>query len=141
MLTPSIPMKTSLFIPILGLLTISSPCAVKGQVVISEFMASNTHTLADEDGEFTDWIEIHNAGSATVNLLDWSLTDDLTDPAQWRFPATNLQAGAYLVVFASGKDRRTAGAWLHTNFRLSGRGDYLALVEPGGTTEIGRAHV
>ncbi len=28
--------------------------------LITEFMASNDSTLADEDGDFSDWIEIHN---------------------------------------------------------------------------------
>ena len=123
-----------MYIAILGLLIISSPCAVNGQVVISEFMASNTRTLADEDGEFVDWIELHNTGTTPVNLSGWSLTDSPASPTQWRFPATNLQVGAYMVVFASGKDRRTSGAPLHTNFRLSGGGEYLALVGPDGTT-------
>ena len=97
-------------------------------------MASNTRTLADEDGEFVDWIELHNTGTTLVNLSGWSLTDSPASPTQWRFPATNLQVGAYMVVFASGKDRRTSGAPLHTNFRLSGGGEYLALVGPDGTT-------
>ncbi len=97
-------------------------------------MASNASTLADEDGTFEDWIEIHNTGAGTVSLLNWSLTDDATQLAKWRFPATNLTAGARLVVFASGKDRRTPGAELHTNFRLDREGEYLALVEPNGVT-------
>src|SRR5207249_3935073 len=67
------------------------------QVVISEFMASNTHTLTDEDGESSDWIEIHNAGSNSVNLLNWALTDKLGDSNPWRFPATNLNADGYLI--------------------------------------------
>ena len=74
--------------------------SVPGQVVISEFMASNTHTLFDEDGESSDWIEIQNVGTNTVNLLNWSLTDNPAKLTLWRFPATNLNAGAFLVVFA-----------------------------------------
>ena len=47
------------------------------QVRISEFMASNAGTLADEDGDFEDWIEIHNFSPSPVNLYNWSLTDNL----------------------------------------------------------------
>lgn len=103
-------------------------------VVISEFMAANRATLADEDGEFSDWIELHNPGTAGVNLEGWWLTDDPLVLTQWRFPATNLPPSGYLVVFASGKNRRTPGAPLHTNFKLSSSGEYLALVLPDGRT-------
>src|SRR5436190_20456764 len=127
-------MRSVLFTLLAGLAFASSPANAPGQVVISEFLASNASTLADEDGAFEDWIEIHNTGVAPVNLLNWSLTDDATQPARWRFPATNLTAGARIVVFASGKNRRTAGAELHTNFKLEKDGEYLALVEPDGVT-------
>jgi len=102
-------------------------------VRITEFAAVNDGPFTDEDGDFSDWIEIHNAGTNVVNLLDWSLTDNAADLTRWQFPATNLAPNAYLVVFASNKNRRTAGAPLHTNFRLDGDGEFLALVRPGGT--------
>jgi len=119
---------------LLGLLIAVAQSQAASPLVISEFMASNASTLADEDGAHEDWIEVHNTGAATVNLLNWSLTDDAAQLTKWRFPATNLVAGGRLVVFASGKDRRTPGAILHTNFRLGAGGEYLALVEPDGVT-------
>src|SRR2546422_9170979 len=79
-------------------------------VIISEFMADNTRTLADEDGSYEDWIEIYNAGASPVNLDGWYLTDNASDLTQWRFPSTNLNAGGVLVLFASGKDRRVSRA-------------------------------
>jgi hypothetical protein len=105
-----------------------------GQVVISEFMADNTRTIYDEDGDSSDWIEIHNVSDSAVNLLDWSLTDKAGNLTRWRFPATNINAAAYMVVFASGKDRRTPGRPLHTSFSLDPDGEYLALVKPDGAT-------
>ena len=103
-------------------------------VQITEFMAANANGLRDEDGDFSDWIELHNGGANPVDLADWSLTDSETKLTKWRFPATNLVAGGYLVVFASEKNRRTPGALLHTNFKLASTGEYLALVEPDGAT-------
>jgi hypothetical protein len=98
-------------------------------IVINEFLAANTAAtgLLDEDGLLDSWIEICNRGAATVNLAGWSLTDDAGTPAMWTFPATNLAAGKYLVVFASGKDRRVPGANLHTNFKLGTATNYLGL--------------
>ena len=90
----------------------------------------------DEDLDYSDWIEIKNTSSNVVDLADWYLTDDSNDLVKWRFPSTNILPGAYLVVFASDKDRDTAGSELHTNFKLSGDGEYLALVEASGPTVV-----
>ncbi len=100
---------------------------------ISEFMAENKETLADEDGAFSDWIEIYNPDPSPVNLAGYSLTDDLVMPAKWLFPSVSLPGGAYLVVFASGKNRVNPAANLHTNFSLEKSGEYLALAAPSGT--------
>ena len=106
----------------------------RDELRISEFMAANASTLADEEGAFSDWIELHNAGTTTVNLEGWFLTDNPAWLAKWRFPATNLTSGGYLVVFASGQDRRAPGAPLHASFRLDAGGQYLALIRPDGVT-------
>ncbi len=101
---------------------------------LSEFMASNTRTLKDETGQYVDWIELHNPSDASVDLRDWSLTDDAKDLRKWRFPSTHLPPRGFLVVFASGSDRRVPGTRLHTGFQLSANGEYLALVRPDGVT-------
>jgi hypothetical protein len=103
--------------------------------VINEFMAVNDVTLADEDGDFSDWIELHNPSPDPVNLSGWRLTDKTSNLAKWTFGNHVLDSGEYLVVFASSKDRLGTGPdgqW-HTNFGLKGSGEYLALVRPNGT--------
>jgi len=90
--------------------------------------------LADENGAFEDWIEFYNPSSVAVNLDGWYLTDNAANLTKWRFPATNLAGGRFLVVFASGQDRRVPGAAVHTSFQLSAAGEYLALVKPDGLT-------
>src|SRR5271169_3059616 len=57
------------------------------QVVICEFMADNKKTLADENGQFPDWLELYNTSGVTVNLAGWALTDDPTHQQLWLFPA------------------------------------------------------
>jgi hypothetical protein len=114
------------------LLALSVVSAAFGAPQISEFMAANDSGLADEDGEFSDWIEIHNPDAAPVSLAGFHLTDDQTKPNKWTFPAVTLDPGAYLVVFASGKDRTDPTRRLHTNFQLTSEGEYLALVAPSG---------
>lgn len=105
-----------------------------GQFRINEFLAINAGPVIDEDGEEEDWIEILNTGASLENLEGWFLTDDPLNLSKWQFPETIMASGNYLLVFASGKDRAVAGAELHTNFKLSGAGEFLALVEPDGTT-------
>ncbi|MBN2506439.1 MAG: lamin tail domain-containing protein [Verrucomicrobia bacterium] len=102
--------------------------ALPADVVISEFLAANQSGLNDEDGEVQDWIELHNRGTATVNLRGWSLTDDANEPGRWVLPERVLPGGGRIVVFASGKDRKPdAPGALHTNFKLSRNGEYLGL--------------
>ncbi len=103
-----------------------------GPLLITEFMANNVTTLADEDGTFADWIEVHNPTGAAVDLTGWYLTDSAADLTKWTFPTRTLNAGATLIIFASNKNR--TGAELHTNFALSLSGEYLALVQPDGLT-------
>ena len=104
-----------------------------GRIVISELVASNAEGLEDNEGDRGDWIELFNAGDAPVDLAGWSITDDPEDARQWVFPQTTIDVDQYLVVFASGKDRRVPGEPLHTSFRLSRNGEYLGLIEPNGT--------
>jgi len=112
----------------------SRACDTGTELLISEFMASNVTTLTDEDGDYSDWIEIYDPCLPTVNLDGWYLTDDAASPTKWRLPAVQLNRGGSIVVFASGKNRAVAGAQLHTSFKLSDGGEYLALVKPDGTT-------
>ena len=112
--------------------TVGLPAALRaaGPVILSEIMADNTHTLADEDGAYSDWIELQNVSATAVNLAGWHLTDESDLPTKWTFPSVNLPPGGYLVVFASGKNRTNPAGRLHTNFQLDTGGEYLALVQP-----------
>ncbi|MBK1883410.1 CotH kinase family protein [Luteolibacter pohnpeiensis] len=112
----------------------SSIGLANAQPVITEFMASNDNSITDEDGDHSDWIEIHNPTTETINLNGWHLTDKADNLTKWTFPGTTLAPDGYLVVFASNKDRAVAGSELHTNFALSAGGEYLALVAPDGVS-------
>lgn len=129
------PMRLTMLRFLLFLLPILlSPGRVVADPVISEFSASNQNGLQDEDGDRPDWIEIHNPDPAPAVLTNWYLTDESDQRTKWRFPAVTIPAGGYLVVFASGKDRRVPGQPLHTDFSLSTTGEYLGLIRPNGIT-------
>ena len=65
-------------LPVLAL----TPSAWTQSVLISEFLASNDDGLADEDGDFEDWIELYNQGDIAINLAGWYLSDDPEDLAR-----------------------------------------------------------
>ncbi|MDX1284870.1 MAG: CotH kinase family protein, partial [Draconibacterium sp.] len=105
-------------------------------LVISEFLAINSSGIKDSDGDYSDWIELYNPSSININLNGWFLTDSYKDLMKWRFPEIEIKPGEYMLIFASGKDYRNPKHELHTNFRLSGGGEYLALVKPDGKTKV-----
>lgn len=127
----------------------------EGAVVISEFMAINSYIPATNPLNIytqvyghdvhPDWIELHNMDPASaVDLQGWYLTDDPDDLTKWRFGAgVTIAPNGYYVLFASNKTRAEnqdnypfvdEDGSLHTNFELSGDGEYLALVKPDGAT-------
>lgn len=76
-------------------------------VYINEVMVSNGTTIADEDGDYEDWIELYNSSDEVVNLSGWGLSDNYRNPFKWTFPeGTVIGAGDFLMVWASGKDRK-----------------------------------
>ncbi|KAF0131610.1 MAG: hypothetical protein FD155_134 [Bacteroidetes bacterium] len=97
---------------------------LSGQVVINEGSNMNYSTIADENGDFPDWIEILNTGSDTVNLFNYSLSDTPSNPAKWRFPYLKLAPGAYMTIFCSGKDRKPVSGFV----TVSQTNDYTPFV-------------
>ena len=103
---------------------------------LSEFLADNSDGRKDEDGDTSDWIELRNPNAFPLDFDGYFLTDDPADLQKWRLPTVRIQAYGFLLVFASGKDRRDPRAELHTNFKLDANGDFVALVDRGGTDII-----
>ena len=75
------------------------------QVFINEIMSSNGVTIPDEDGDFSDWIEIYNAESTEVDLSGYGLSDDVSLPYKWILPSITIAPKDHLVIFASDKNR------------------------------------
>ncbi len=99
-----------------------------GSLRISELMVKNKASLRDEDGDFSDWIELENASGAVLDLTGWRLSDR-GGKKGWELPARTLESGEFLLVYADGKDR--AEGELHSDFSLS-EGETLFLRRPDG---------
>jgi hypothetical protein len=106
-------------------------------ILITEFMAgNNSPDILDNDGDSSDFIELFNAGATAQSMDGWYLTDDPFILDKWRFPSVTIQAGQFLLVWASDKDRRNPCCPLHTNFKLTTLGEALLLVAPDGFTIV-----
>lgn len=101
------------------------------EIAINEFMASNSVTASDQDGEFDDWIELYNNGNEAVDLGGWFLSDNPNNIPKWEVPAGTIIPGkGYLIVWA---DENGTQEGLHANFKLSAGGENLYLVLPDTT--------
>ncbi|MFM7619605.1 MAG: hypothetical protein ACKO5Y_07175, partial [Bacteroidota bacterium] len=75
------------------------------QVDLSEFSHTNMNFISDEDGDYSDWLEIRNTGATTVNIGGYGITNEPTIPFKWVLPSYDLQAGEHKLIWASGKNR------------------------------------
>jgi hypothetical protein len=107
-------------------------------LVLNELMASNATTARDPQGQYDDWIELHNDGNTPVDAGGLYLTDDLDDPTKWQIPTTNpalttIAPQGYLLIWA---DDSPADPGLHASFKLSAGGEDVALFDTDGATLI-----
>ncbi len=113
-------------------LVLALTLSVRAAPRLSEFLADNASVIQDDEGNFTDYIEIYNPDTVPVDLAGYSLTDDPVVAQRWVFPTTILQPGGHLLIWASGKNRTAPKLPLHTNFQIEKNGGYLAFFAPGG---------
>jgi len=130
------------------------------QPVLNEIMSSNITSIEDEydvdqqncpvpdcdwwykrmgdathDGEYPDWIEIYNPGSKSINLNGFGLSDNPSNPYKWIFPDVTIAPQKYLLVFASGKNRKEpheVETYMHTNFKIDRLGEWIVLTDKSG---------
>ncbi len=108
-------------------------------IIISEFMVHQEHTLADPDfGEYSGWIELHNRGDRSENISGWLLAgqppESHPDDQHLIPDGTTIAPGGYLLIWADGRD--TSGDAMHTGFTLSGDGGQVGLYGPDGTITV-----
>jgi len=91
---------------------------------INEFMASNDNTIADEYGNYGDWIEIYNGSDDNIWLGNLYLTDNLGTPNKWQMPDITLASGGFKLFWADGKPENGE---FHTNFKISADGEEIGI--------------
>jgi hypothetical protein len=93
------------------------------QILINEYSAANLSTLRDNFAQYEDWIELYNAGSVSVDMSGYFISDDPATPRKWKFPVGyTIPSKAVRLVWASGRDTalKSATTWhVHTNFKIT----------------------
>ncbi|MDI6401155.1 CotH kinase family protein [Balneolaceae bacterium ANBcel3] len=118
----------SLLFSLILLIPITSRAQTAPPVLINEIQSSNSRTYADEEGDYEDWIELFNPSTDTIRLGGFGLSDDPSRPYRWVFPeGSYIEPESYLLIWASGKNRRNPESPLHTNFRIQSRGEDVLL--------------
>ena len=106
-------------------------------LVISEASSANRTYAPDANGEYHDYIEIHNTSASPMDISGFMLSDDEDDLAKWTFPeGTVVSANGYLIVYASGRTEAPAGE-LHAPFKLSADGESIILCDAQGRSIAG----
>jgi hypothetical protein len=120
---------------LLFVLSLGSAPALGVDLVINEFMTTNDTAVQDEWGDFDDWFEIHNLGTAPVNIEGMHVTDDLVLPTKFVLPDTVIQPGGYVVIWC---DNELNEGPLHVGFQLDGDGEQIGLFDTlfNGTAPI-----
>jgi hypothetical protein len=100
-------------------------------IYINEFMASNSSTIADEFGDYADWIEFYNSTDQPVNLGGMYITDNLDDPCKHQIPMyapelTTIPAKGFIIFWV---DRQPEQGILHLNYRLDIFGEEIGLAQ------------
>jgi spore coat protein H len=103
--------------------------AVAVPLVVNELMASNSSTIADEAGEYDDWLEIFSLSDVPLYLGNYFLSDNENNPTKWPMPDFWIQPGQYLVFWA---DEDQEQGELHTNFKLSADGEFIGIFSDQG---------
>ncbi|HRH64289.1 MAG TPA: lamin tail domain-containing protein, partial [Bacteroidia bacterium] len=98
-------MNTLRYFACVGIYLFISVIQLRAQVVINEFSGANATVIADEKGDYPDWIELYNPGNTSVNLLKYALSDDPILPGKWRFPNVIIAPNAHLVIMADGASK------------------------------------
>ncbi len=125
----------SMVYPRSGVISIQVPVVSDSPLKLNEFLASNSSINTDDSGEYDDWLEIYNSGPEDLYLSGYYLTDDPDHLTKWMFPMGGiaLEAGGFLLVWCD-EDQEQMG--VHTNFKLSREGEFVALVAPDGVSII-----
>ena len=109
-----------------------------GSLAISEVMPSNGSFYRQSDGEYYDWVELRNVSGRALQLSDYYLSDDASDPQRFRLPEKKLEPGQRVIVILTDGAELTCDC-IHGNFGLSRAESWLYVSDAEGFVD--RMHI
>jgi hypothetical protein len=104
---------------------------------INEACANNDALIADNAGEYNDWVELHNPANQTLELTDCYLTDKASNWNRWRLPDTTMQAHGFMLLWLDDDMEQGRN---HANFKLGPNEELLLYrIEEGKPRVVDRA--
>lgn len=100
--------------------------SANSQIVINEFMAKNDSSFADSQNNYYDWIELYNTSDSIVSLLNFSITDEVTNLRKYEFGNVSIPPKSYLMLYASGEEV-VKNEDIYLGFKISNNGESLIL--------------
>lgn len=99
-------------------------------IIINEYLTNNLFSIADAEGEHSDWIELYNPNDYSVFLGDMYLSDDENSGNKFKMPDIELQAKGYALVYASGK--AAISDEIHASFKIGDTDNKIVLSYKNG---------
>lgn len=94
-------------------------------IYINEYMSNNKRFITDNDGEYSDFVELYNYGDKDVDLSGYFISDNINNTDKYMFQSVIIKSHEYLIVHLSSKNK--IDDYIHTNFSLSDKDNYLVL--------------
>lgn len=93
-------------------------------VVINEVCSNNFSAARDENGNYSDYIELYNPAMVPVSLTGFSLSDSKTETQKCLLDTVIIPAKGYYIVWADGSSGSEVG---HAEFKISREGETIYL--------------
>ncbi len=97
----------------------------KKNLEINEILANNKGNFKNSYGEYSGYIEIKNISKNTIDLANYSLSNDENVSFKWQFPSMRLSPGEVVVVWTSGINSKEGD--LSTSFKLNSNNGFVVL--------------
>lgn len=102
----------------------------RNELVINEVKLNNNATGNDQDGEYDDWVELHNRSVFEISTSGMYLSNEQNNLLKWEFPLATLNSGEHFIVWL---DNDLGQSGYHTNFEMNSEGDTLWISYIDGT--------
>lgn len=90
-------------------------------LMINEVMNSNYSYMAQNGGQYYDWIELKNNSNDTIRLSDYYISTTTNNAQMYQLPDIILEPDQYFILMASGDTSLSNKSYYHTNFKISDR--------------------